>query len=183
MILISCSCKCIKTNLTKDEKQWFSVYKKGQKIIFKSNLGNLDTLSVTDKYESYGNKDCNCNEVGTIQNNMMNIDLQSKICHNNSYCISGISISKDQIDQKCFPSFNIFGLYFSQIHKETLPTEQWLILKTSGKKCSHVYIFEDGINAKNYGNNYLKSFYWDKKEGLIRYDTSEGEVFELLKKY
>lgn len=45
-----------------------------------------------------------------------------------------------------------------------------------------MYNFEDSINAYNSGNGNLKSFYWDKKEGLIRYDTSDGEVFELLKK-
>ncbi|MDR7370779.1 hypothetical protein J2X17_001562 [Flavobacterium aquidurense] len=28
----------------------------------------------------------------------------------------------------------------------------------------------------------MVSFYWDKNEGLIRYYTSDGEVFELLKK-
>ncbi|CAM3488023.1 hypothetical protein [Flavobacterium chungbukense] len=180
--LHSCTCKCVKTHLTKEEKQWFSVYQKQQEIIFESNLGNLDTLVVVDKYEIYGNKDCNCREIGTIQNNMMNIDLKSKICHNDSYCVSSVSISKDEVSQKSFPSFNLFGLFYSGSHIKSLPQKTWVMLKTTKKKYTNVYIFEDGINAKNFGRGYLKSFYWDKKEGLLRYDTSEGEIFELLKK-
>ncbi|MFH7011071.1 hypothetical protein ACHRV5_04325 [Flavobacterium sp. FlaQc-52] len=180
--LSSCNCKCTKTHLSKDEKEWFSAYKKGQQIIFKSNLGKLDTLFVADKYETYDNKECNCYEVGNLQYNMMHIDFKSRICHNDSYCVSGVSISKDEINKKSFPTFNVFGLFYPDVQVKPIPTESWVVLRTSLKKYTHVYVFEDGINAKNFGNNYLKSFYWDKREGLIRYDTGEGEIFELLKK-
>lgn len=182
VILSSCG-KCIETHLTIHEKEWFCVYKKNQNIIFKSNLNHLDTIVVTEKIETHNNMDCNYYGIGPMQPHVMYITLNSKICHNESYCDGGIFISKDQADKIFFPSFRLFGLYYSKINPEILDKEEWLILNTSQKKYSHVYIFEDGINAKNFGNNYLKSFYWDKKEGLIRYDTSEGEVFELLKKY
>lgn len=182
LILNSCTCKCIKTYLTKEEKEWFSVYKKGQLIIFKSDLGNLDTIVVNDKYETFGNKDCNCYGIGPIQNNIMGIVLKSKICHNDPYCDGGISISKDQVGEKSFPIFGVFGLICDQTFQKKIPRQESIKLTITDKVYNFVYHIEDNVNANNGGNSYLKSFYWDKKEGLIRYDTSEGEIFELLKK-
>ena len=182
LFLNSCTCKCIKTHLTNEEREWFNAYRKGQQIIFKSNLGNIDTLSVSNKYEAFGNKDCNCYEVGNIQNNVMNIDLQSKICHNDSYCAGGISIIKEKMDEKCFPSFSLFGLFYSKIHQKVEPKTESIKLITANIVYNYVYHIQDGVNGDNFGNCYLKSFYWDKKEGLIRYDTSEGEIFALLSK-
>jgi hypothetical protein len=175
------SCNCVETHLTNDEKEWFSVYKKGQIIVFKSNLENLDTITVTEKIETHGNKDCNWFEIGTIQNHIINIDLQSKPCRNESYCVGGISISKDKVDEKCIPSFSVLGLTYSKIYQKSEPKKESIKLTTTNKTYSSAYYFEDGVNANNTGNNYLKSFYWDKKEGLIRYEGHDGEVFELLK--
>mgnify|MGYP003576143727 FL=1 len=178
----SCTCKCIKTHLTKDEKEWFSVYEKGQQIIFKSNLGKFDTLTVKDKYETYGNKGCNCYEIGTIQDHVMGIELKAKTCYNEPYCDGGISISKEAVDQKSFPVFGLFGLIYDKRFQSLFPQKEDILLSTIKNRIYHTYHVEDGVNANNGGNNYLQSFYWDKKEGLIRYDTKEGEVFELLKK-
>jgi signal peptidase I len=179
LILNSCG-KCIETNLTSEEKVWFSVYEKSQNIIFKSNLGHFDTIVVTEKVQQHNNSDCNYYGIGPMQPEIMFITLNSKICHNEPYCKGEIFISKDKVDKIFTPSFSLFGLY--NANNNSLPKETWLILRTTKKKYSNVYIFEDGINAKNSGNNYLTSFYWDKKEGLIRYDTSDGEVFEILEK-
>lgn len=99
------SCNCIETHLSKEEKEWFSVYKKGKTIIFKSNKGNLDTLVVVEKNETYGNKECNWFEIGTIQNNMINLILKAKTCRNESYCEGNISISKDSPNEKYLPFF------------------------------------------------------------------------------
>lgn len=57
-----------------------------------------------------------------------------------------------------------------------------LQLKNNGLIYANAFFFDDNVNARSYGSNYLKSFYWDKKEGLVKYDTNEGEVFELISK-
>lgn len=177
------SCNCTETNLTKEEREWFSVYDKGQTIIFKSNLGNLDTLLVSEKIETHNNKDCNYFGIGSMQPNVMFIRIKSKICHNESYCGGEIFISKDKVDEKCFPSFTLFGLNQEGQLSKVVSKLESNGLDTIKKIYNHVYNFEDGINAKSYGSNYLKSFYWDKKEGLVRYDLVNGEIFELFKKY
>ncbi len=181
IILNSCG-KCVETNLTKEEKVWFSIYEKGQTVIFKSNQGNLDTLIVSEKIDDHGNKNCNYYGIGSIQPNIMYIILKLKNCKNESNCDVGISVSKDQVDKKCFPGFYAFGLYQNGVLKNEDSKLQNFKIAATDKIYNNVYQFEDGINAKNVSLTIIKSFYWDKKEGLIRYDTSEGEIFELFKK-
>jgi hypothetical protein len=182
LLVLLYSCNCVETYLTKEEKEWFSVYRKGQNIVFKSNKENLDTIVVIEKIETHNNKDCNWIEIGTMQPHIMFITLKSKICHNESYCEGQIFISKDKENEKCVPSFSFLGLLEKSEPKGTLPKPQRIKLTTINKIYTSAYYFEDGINANNFGNNYLKSFYWDKKDGLIRYEAHDGEVFELLKK-
>lgn len=47
--LALCSCTCRQINLTYSEKEWLKPYKKGDVLIFKSNKGNLDTITVKNK--------------------------------------------------------------------------------------------------------------------------------------
>ena len=181
LFLNSCG-KCVETNLTDEEKKWFSVYEKGQSMIFKSNLGNMDTIVAVEKVKQHNNSDCNYYGIGPMQPEIMFITLKLKNCNNGSYCEGGIFISKDEADKIFNPSFRLFGLSYSQAYVNSLSKETWLVLKTTKGKYTKVHVFEDGINAKSFGRGYLKSFYWDKNEGLIRYDTNEGEIFELLSK-
>ncbi|QSB26056.1 hypothetical protein [Flavobacterium sp. CLA17] len=182
MLLNSCG-KCIETQLTYAEKEWFSVYNKGETIIFKSNLGNIDTLVVIEKIETHNNKDCNYYGIGSTQPNIMSMTIKSNSCHNNPYCNGEVFISKDKSDVNYLPSFSLFGLNQKGDLQNDILKLKTMKLTTTNTWYNLVYHFEDGINTSNGGNYYLKSFDWDKKEGLIRYDTSEGEVFELLKKY
>ncbi|OXB10872.1 hypothetical protein B0A81_02600 [Flavobacterium plurextorum] len=178
--LNSCG-KCIETHLTDEERIWFKAYEKGQIIVFKSNLGNLDTLLVHEKNEGHGNENCNYYGIGPIQPHIMNITLKRKNCKNESNCNAGISISKNKENEKCFPGFYAFGLYQDGNLKDESSKVTNFKLSTVKTIYNEVYHFEDGLNAKNVTLVFLKSFYWDKKGGLIRYDTNEGEIFELLK--
>jgi hypothetical protein len=181
-LTLLCSCNCVETHLTKEEKEWFSVYKEGQNIIFKSNLGNLDTIIVVEKKELHGNKDCNYFGIGSTQPHVMFITLKSKICQNDPYCEGEIFISKDKENEKCYPGFSFFGLLQKNDLEYLVPKLEKIKLNITNITYSEVYCFEEGVNANGYGINSPKSFCWDKKEGLIRYETRDGEVFELLKK-
>lgn len=134
------SCNCVETHLTKEEREWFSAYKQGQVITFKSNRGNIDTIIVTKKLERFGNKDCNWGEIGTIQNNMIDIEFVPKTCRNESYCYGNIAINKDKPDRKCLPFFRIFGLeYAPGTHNNELRTESIKLI--SGKVYKSAYCF------------------------------------------
>ncbi|OXB10874.1 hypothetical protein B0A81_02610 [Flavobacterium plurextorum] len=169
IVINSCG-KCVETNLTKEERAWFSVYEKDQTIVFKSNLGNIDSLVVTDKSETFGNKDCKWVEIGTIQNNMLKLNLRSKACKSKDFCEGIMMISKDQPNQQALPFFRIFGLEFSPNSGANKMITKKVNFDHVKLEYSDVYFFEDKLNCNSYGSNFLKSFYWDKKAGLIRYE-------------
>jgi hypothetical protein len=175
MFLLS-SCSCYQTHLEEDEKAWCNPYIQGETIIFKGSDGSFDTIQVAKKEEGFSNLNCNLN-LGREQQNYINIDLIPKKCHNPVYCEGDIGIRKQE-DEKSYPFLRIFGLEYEE-GSELI--EAIIKLKTTSKTYNKAYYFEDTNNAVNYGNNYLKSFHWDKQDGLIRYEAHNGEVFELLK--
>ncbi len=171
------SCNCRQVDLKDSEKEWLNPYKRGDILVFKSNRGNVDTLFVTEKNEFFTNEYCEWFTIGNTQNQGINIDLKSNICHNESYCESEISIIKSNIDKETAPFFRIFGLEFSDVISKLI--KQKVVLSTTGKIYNNSYLFQSEVNANNYGNNYLKSFFWDKKDGLIKYESNDGEIFEI----
>lgn len=176
-ILYSCTCKQI--NLTNREKEWLNPYLKGEVLIFKSNKGKTDTITVTRKLEFITNENCEWFTIGNTQNQGISIDLKPNICHNESYCEGEVSIIKSNVDKETSPFFRVFGLEFSSPISKLI--KQKVVLSVNGKTYNSAYLFQDGINATNYGNGYLKSFFWDKKDGLIRYEGIDGEIFEIYK--
>ncbi|MDQ6469297.1 hypothetical protein RB619_01490 [Flavobacterium sp. LHD-80] len=175
LLLLFCSCDSSDRQFSKDELDWFVAYKKGQIIIFKSNLGNFDTIIVSETTNGntinlFKSRDCK-----------KNIMLTSNFCKNRKYCDVEISIDKEEDELQNFPSFNAFGLYSIDLNNNHA-YGQSVTLKMTHRKYTSVYIFELGLNAYNLENGYLKSFFWDKREGLICYENLAGEVFELLKK-
>jgi hypothetical protein len=180
LLLILYSCNCYQTHLTNEDKTWTAGYQKGQIMIFKSNLGNLDTIQVKERIEDFTNPDCNRLEIGSQQRQYISIELKPNKCHNIYYCNCTIWLEKEDDKQEVSPSIRTFGLEFSTSNQLYRLISEKLILSTSNKKYN-AYYFADKLNAINYGNNYLKSFYWDKKDGLIRYESYDGEIFELLK--
>lgn len=178
LILISCT-NCYQTKLSPEEKSWCAPYKKGQTLIFKSDRGHFDTIAVTSKSEGYTNNDCN-QGLGPEQKHFIKIILKPKTCHNLDYCESEIAIVKEDSLSEADPSLRIYGLeYDVSSNNYTFITEK-MELSTIRKVYPNVYSFKEKINATNYGNAYLKSFYWDKHDGLIRYDLQDGEVFEFF---
>ena len=176
------SCICRETHLTNAEKQWCAVYDSGQLIVFKSNKNNLDTFTVVQKSEFHTNNECNCLEVGTTQEHIMRLNLKPKKCHDPYYCELTISIEKKSQHTEGIPYFRIYGLEYSGgIDVKKLRTTQ-ITLSTTNKIYNSAFYFAIGLNAKSFGNNYIQCFYWDKLDGLIRYQGIDGEIFELFKK-
>ncbi|MDY0904536.1 hypothetical protein SOM16_06330 [Pedobacter sp. CFBP9032] len=165
--------------MTLEEKAWLNPYRKGDTLVFESNLKNIDTILVTEKTHFYTNENCNWIEIGTTQDEGINMTLIPKTCHNKFYCEGEISIIKSP-NSETAPFFRIFGLEHSTASTSDSLIESEISLSTNGKNYKHAYVVESGVNANNYGNNYLKSFHWDKNEGLIRYEGADGEVFELV---
>lgn len=121
------SCNFSEKEFSDDEKAWFSVYEKGQTLIlFKSNLGNLDTLFVS--------KISNDTKWFRKKENKKDIILTVKICKNETYCNVEVSMNKDDEKTQNFPSFNVFGLVYSIDLNKTQPSVESVTLSTTNKK-------------------------------------------------
>lgn len=183
ILLIGCivfySCTCKQINLTFSENEWLNPYEKGEVLIFKSNKGNTDTITVTNKIEFITNENCEWFTIGDKQKQGINIDLKHNKCHDKFYCEGEISIIKSNVDNETAPFFRIFGLEFSKNITQLIKKK--LVLSTTGKVYNSAYLFQNGINSTSYGDNYLKNFLWDKKDGLIKYEANDGEIFEIIK--
>ena len=90
-------------------------------------------------------------------------------------------MNKDKQKAPALPSIRVFALEYSPaIQSQRLQTTS--ITLTTNKRCNSCYVFESGVLARSSGNNYLKSFYWDKQDGLTLYTNRKDETFELYKK-
>ncbi len=174
------SCGCIKMELTKEERNWYS-YEEDEYLIFKSNLKNIDTLNVTDRYESYTNEDCNNISVSYYQLNYINLTLMLK-SKTKSVLISEISIQKNQDGYDSRPKISIFGLRSEYPENGHKATKQKIKLKENKKTYNNAYLFKDKVTATNIEDGYLDSFYYDQNDGLVKYVAKDGESFELIKR-
>ena len=177
LLLLLQSCSCIQFKLTKAERQWCS-YKNNEMLIFKSNKGNIDTLKVSDRYESYSNENCNYVEVSRKQINSLsvNLSLESKT---KTALASNVSITKNPDSEFSYPELNFFGLTSNLEHEKFM--KEKVRLSTNHKIYDQVYVVRDSVNGQNI-DSYLAAFYYDQEDGLIRYDAKDGEKFELLKR-
>lgn len=62
--------------------------------------------------------------------------------------------------------FRIFGLEFAPASQNNKLEPKALKLALTNETYPKAYYFEDHVNANSYGNNFLKSFYWDKKKRI-----------------
>jgi hypothetical protein len=176
VFLIS-SCHCHQTELTTAEKHWTDPYHPGQMIVFKSNANHFDTLTVTEKRDFY--TDCNPAERGRTKFHIISLELKPKTCADSNYCLITIEIKKEKKDVAAIPFIRVFDLEYSPHIQNDQLKMTTVTLATNHKTYDLAFLFESGMSTTSYGNNYLTSFVWDKKDGLIRY-SNKDEIFDLL---
>jgi hypothetical protein len=173
------ACHCDQTELTSSEKEWINAYQENQLLIFKSDLNHFDTLEVTEKRNAYTN--CNMLETGDTKFHVMGVELKPRTCPDSNYCSVSIEIVKEKQNTLALPFIRAFGLEYSPHIQGDLLIKSNITLSSTHKAYDSCYIFESGQNANNSGSNYLNSFVWDKRDGLIRYTNKRNETFELVK--
>jgi hypothetical protein len=179
MSILICACRCSQTELTASEKEWINAYRENQILIFKSDLNHFDTLVVKIKRNFYS--DCNMLETGSVKFHIMSVNLEPKTCPDTNYCVVTISIEKENQNTPALPFIRAFALEYSPHIQSDQLTGTNITLSTSHKSYDSCYIFESSLNTTSAGINYLISFVWDKRDGLIRYTNKRNETFELVK--
>ena len=190
-ILLLCSCgqsSCIKKRILSTDKHWFNPYDSLDVVVFKSNYGNFDTLIVTTGKNDNWFTDCNRFELGPFQFETVSMSIKSNNKHGSSYD-GEISITltsqfftwdgrpKGDTDcQKIIRVYNTEARFFDNSPQLISQTISNPYLK---KQISSFY-FDKNCNYfdKFYGN--INSFNWNRKLGLLRYTTVDGEIYDLF---
>ncbi|GAB2862965.1 hypothetical protein [Hymenobacter ruber] len=177
-VLGSC---CTRTVLAPSERAWLRPYSTGERVVFRSNRGTVDTLLVTRKEEFYTNEGCNWFEIGPFKQHSISLDLRPVHCRPHVTCSMAVNIRKDRPERPSLPYFDFLGLEYGTAANVTTMVRS-LTLTTTHKTYPNAYFFAAGFNATNIGKGYLQSFDWDQTDGLIRYEAQDGEIFELVEK-
>lgn len=170
---------CQKINLTMEELSWFDVYDIGDTIVLESNKKNRDSLVVVIKDVDYS--PCNKFELGNYQKNKYLVQLTSINCTSNPD-FTTVAYRFDKVDSvETIKGFDVYDLSFSNRYKGHLKTEfkKTKIYSLQTKDSVNVYL-ADSTNCNFSKNQNIISFYWSKENGLVRYETCNGEIFELV---
>lgn len=182
--LLTAGCgTCEQVSLTPDERAWFPAHPEGSTVSFHSNRGSSNTMTQQKQREWYENTDCNKLESGSYQPINVQTGLKSATQYDPKLPYFSISINKFTPKKPARLTFSISGLEYplpsgQRIGPTDVLVQEPCTLATSGKTYPSAYVFRDGQNAKNYGTGRLRAFYWDKQDGLIRYELADGEVFD-----
>lgn len=163
---------CKQKDLPKSEKAWFKNYALNQKYLFKSNQGRIDTLRVVDVMDDY--TPCNKFELGEYQYNIQEVWFKSATLGGRIYASFNTTESNDI--EKSFKFVDLYGYYYGDEINECSDKIKINLFSDS----IHVYTFNH-TNAKSKGDGIIHSFSWSKEHGIVRYETTEGEVFERIK--
>jgi len=165
---------CEKLNLPKSDLDWFNCYKVGQKLYFKNQTDNIDTLFVNKNETNYS--PCNKFELGSFERQEATIWLGNSP-QNFPIQVTFTQWDKNSESQK---HFCVFGYeYWSNNNFERRPIDTSLKfqnLKPQILKCT--FFKNDSITD----HCKLNSFFWNREYGLVKYilhDTLEYELMQI----
>jgi hypothetical protein len=181
--LASACSPCTKLPFSAEDRTWVTAYPQvGQKLTFRSNRGNAATFTVVELVDTYNNLDCNRLALGPNQPAHFHVTLRPVAFPEGGRSDLTLYVLKWSGQQPAKLDFRMAGLeaYFHEEYDEhhfQLLTRPCTL--ASGRHYPQAYYFEAGRNAIDYGVAQLRAFYWDKQDGLVRYELPDGEVFEL----
>ena len=183
-LLLTGCITCQPIALLSEERAWLGSYTEGQQISFHSNRGYTATATVLKPQEWHTNTDCNWMESGRYQPIFSQIVLRPSTVYNEKNRDFVVNLRKNTPERPADVSFSVAGLECLTASKEGQITSklqrQACTLSTTGKTYPAAYVFRQGQNATIYGGGQLQAFFWDKQDGLIRYELTNGEVFDLV---
>lgn len=176
----SCAQDCENVYFTENDKTWFSNYNVGDKLIFKSQKNDLDTLLITNKVMKEPQGNCKTFVSGGFDREFARIDYKMKKDALNTIEDYFIQINANEKKKDASPVIRLLNFEFSSFNN-ILPKKKQSELKTEWK---NVYTFnKDNCPYSNLNGKFgLTEFEWDKEYGLISYENNKGEKWILIKK-
>lgn len=181
ILLLFSSC-CEKTDLSNEEILWTAPYKTGDLLIFQSLKSGFDSIRITNKIDKHA-EDCNPLEISKYRVHSIIVEYATNRaeCDGWQHPKILVSITKDRPDTSFLPKFRVFDIEFAPKYslRDSLIIEGTQ-LKIVGKRYDSCYVFKPEINASSLVPQTMAAFYWDKRDGLIKYISTDGEVWELV---
>ncbi|UOQ50887.1 hypothetical protein [Hymenobacter cellulosivorans] len=174
---------CQEVTLSADERAWFANYTEGSRLTFRSNQGRTATATVLPRQEWHENTNCNKLEAGSYQPIFSQLVLRPAAPYDAQHRDFVVNIRKHNPKRAGWLTLNLAGLECATAARSGVPLAQLVrqacTLSTTGKTYPAAYVFRLGQNATQRGTGPVRAFYWDKQDGLIRYELAGGEIFEL----
>ena len=156
------------THMSDDELEWIANRYEGERMLFKSQYADIDTLTVLEV--------CICNNLNPINWGHYNTSNKEYIAH--AQVRYGFKNRRDGGIMEIWKLFNDKPICFSSV----LLDSNWLNevqLKTSCIKINGVMINDIMLfqTTNKYTNNLPVSYAWSKKYGLVQYTFQDGTTF------
>lgn len=182
--LLTSSCgNCEEISLLPEERAWFAPYPDGTQVSFRSNRGRSNTFTMRKRQEWHTNTDCNRLESGPYQPIFVQVVLTPAQPYPGQHQGFVLNMRKNHPDRPGYLQFDMAGL---SCGTPALPGPPDYKLRpqpctlADGRTFPAAYAFREGQNSTGYGNCPLRAFFWDQQAGLIRYELTNGEVFDLV---
>ncbi|PJJ59861.1 hypothetical protein [Hymenobacter chitinivorans] len=174
---------CQEVTLSAEERAWFATYTEGTRLTFRSNQGRTATATVLPRQEWHENTNCNKLEAGPYQPIFSQLVLRPALPYDAQHRDFVVNIRKHKPGRAGWLTLNVAGLEGDSAALAGGPlarlVRQSCTLSTTGKTYPAAYVFRQGQNATQRGTGPVRAFFWDKHDGLIRYELAGGEIFEL----
>lgn len=184
IIFIFSSCK---TNLKQEEIKW-NPYKKGEILVFTSNMGENDTIFILDVTNEL-HPTRHGTELPVFTYNQ-NIEILVKHTDPNydRYLISNFfELEARTKDSPTTIRFLLAAknswLYGGSYKLEKLKEKEQVKLKVPFGEFNDVLIIEDTEEEYAHRTNYVKKIYWSRSEGYVKWEKLDGTTWELKNKY
>ncbi len=169
---------CEKIDLKKEDLKKLEFYNGLKYLVFKSDSGNVDTLTVTFNDLSYS--PCNKFELSEFQYQNRDISFKNSGWHGDTY--SGISFSLDNEYRD-----DSSAVFYLNVHCAMCEYDEFSSIDTiTNIHSSKTYICKkfswDG-SAGSGKDKEIEDFHWNDSIGLVRYTTHSGEKYELIKRF
>jgi hypothetical protein len=176
LFIQSCS-DCTNVYFTENDKTWFVNYDVGDKLIFKSQYNDYDTILITNKILKEPQGECKP-FVSNFDKEYARVDYQIK--KDTFEIVKGylIQINANEELEDSSPVIRFLDLEYSN-YDNILPKTEQSELNTDWK---NIYTFNRD-NCPYYNTRFgLTEFEWDKVHGLVSYKNENDEKWILLKK-
>lgn len=163
---------CERKDIPVRYKSWLKKYKIAQKMAYQSNLGNTDTLIVTNLSDSY----TSCNKLERSEYQFNVVDVSFKSINFGQYIYAMYTAMENNSVTRSFKFIDLSGHFGESEIKTCLDKIKIQSISDS------IPVFT--INKQNTftsNNTKIVSFSWSEMYGIVRYETRDEEVFELVK--